>query len=462
MPNAIRRLSSQNSLTEGSITKSIILFSIPILLSNLFQQLYNSVDTAVVGKFSGSAALAAVGSTGFIINLLIGFFLGVSTGTGVLFSMHYGAGNYPKLKRLVDSSMIISVVSGVFITAVGIIFCTPILQLLDTPDDVLPLARQYLIIYFTGTIANLIYNVGSGIIRSEGDSTRPLVYLVIGGVLNLILDLLLVAVFHTGVIGAAVATVAAQLISAILVVIRMTRMNPIYRLDLLHIRADWETSKEIIRISVPCGIQSSMINLANVLVQAKINSFGKYTMAGIAAYMKIDAFGYTSIHALGLAISTYVGQNIGANQYRRAQKGIRICILCSVSVSIVVTILVALFCEPLLHLFTDDQPAVDVGLQMMHHVIPFIWLMSFMEILGSAIRGSGQATPVTVISAISICLFRVVWLIVMLRFFNDPRIVYLCYPISWLLNTIALLFFYFRRSVLRKDIKAEIAASGKL
>lgn len=462
MSRFIRLSASPNALTEGPIAKNILLFAMPILLSNFFQQLYNAVDTAVVGKFSGSAALAAVGSTGFIINLLIGFFLGLATGAGVLFAMHYGAGNYPKLKRLVDSSMVIALISGIFITAVGICFCTPILRLMDTPEEVLPLARRYLILYFTGTVANLIYNVGAGIIRSEGDSSRPLLYLVIGGVTNLVLDLLLVAVFRTGVTGAAIATVAAQLISAVLVVIRMARMNPVYRLDLRHIRPDWETSREIIRISVPCGLQSSMFNISNILVQAKINSFGTAAMAGIAAYMKIDAFSYAAVHALGLAITTFVGQNVGAGQYRRAQKGLRVCMICTIGISLTVAGLVALFCKSLIGLFTDDAAAQAVGIQMMHYIIPFTWLLTFMDVLGGSIRGAGQATPVTVIAAISVCLFRIVWLMVMLRFFHDIRIVFLCYPISWVLNGISMTVFYYRHSILRKRIRAELSSAGKL
>ena len=448
------------SLTDGPITKSVVLFALPILVSNLVQQLYNSVDAAVVGQYAGSASLAAVGSTGHLIHLLIGFFLGISTGTGVLFAMHYGARNYPKLKQLIDSSLVISVIAGIFITVIGIVFCRPLLILMNSPEDVLPLSTIYLQIYFTGNIANLIYNVGAGIIRAEGDSTRPLIYLIISGVTNLVLDLLLVAVFEMGVAGAAIATVAAQVLSAILVIIRLMRMNPEYRLRLLQIHPDKVTVMEVIRIALPCGLQSSMFNISNLLVQAKINSFGTVAMAGITAYNKIDAFGYTSVHALGLATSTFVGQNVGAQKYRRLQKGIRVCMGITIAVSVTVGVLVILFCKPLLNLFTTDPEAQAVGIRMMWHIIPFSWLLCFMDVLGGSIRGAGQATAVTIISALCVCVFRILWLLIMLPIFNEIRIVFCCYPISWGLNALVTTIFYYKGSILRKKIKAELAAES--
>ena len=450
---------NKKSLTDGPIAKSIILFAIPILLSNLFQQLYNSIDTAVVGQYVGPAALAAVGGgTGSLINLMIGFFLGISTGTGVLFAMRFGAGDYPGLKKLIDSALVIAAVSALFISFVGIVFCRQLLEMMGTPDDVIPPAMLYLRIYFAGTLANLIYNVGSGIIQAEGDSTRPLIYLVISGVTNLVLDITLVAVFHAGVAGAAIATIAAQILSAILVVWRLTRLNPAYRLRLLHIRPDWETSKAIIRIAVPCGLQGSMFNISNILVQVKINSFGTVAMAGVTAYTKIDAFSYTSTHALGLAITTFVGQNVGAGYYHRIQKGMRVCLIMSIIIAVTIATLVFVFCYPLLGLFTDDAQAKDIGMQMMHFIIPFTWLLSFNDIMGGAIRGSGQATAVTVIAAVSVCAYRVLWLIIVLHFIHDLRVVFLCYPISWFLNTVSLMVFYFARSKLKRSIRADAAA----
>lgn len=451
-------MNKQMSLTEGSITKGLILFAVPILLSNLFQQLYNSVDSMVVGNYVGSAALAAVGSTGSLINLLIGFFLGIATGTGVLYAMHYGAGDYPGLKKLIDCAMVLSVGVGVVISVLGIAFSRQMLVLMDTPDDVLDPANQYLRIYLAGTIITMIYNVGAGMLRAEGDSTRPLIYLVIGGVTNLILDLLLVAVFDMGVAGAAIATVAAQLVSAVLTVIRLTKLDSRYRFRPLRMELNALTMWDIIRISVPCGLQSSMFNIANLLVQAKINSFGTAAMAGVTAYTKLDGFIYMPMNAMALAISTYVGQNIGAGKFSRIRKGIRVAMLSSLGATLVLEAAVLLFSAPLLDLFTDEPDAKTYALQMMLYLAPTNWLFIPSDVLGGAIRGAGQAMKVTIISAVCICVFRVIWLIVTLHFDHNIRYVFLCYPTSWLLSSAAMGIFYFKSAVIRKTLQSQDTA----
>lgn len=451
-------MNKQMSLTEGSITKGLILFAVPILLSNLFQQLYNSVDSMVVGNYVGSAALAAVGSTGSLINLLIGFFLGIATGTGVLYAMHYGAGDYPGLKKLIDCAMVLSVGVGVVISVLGIAFSRQMLVLMDTPDDVLDPANQYLRIYLAGTIITMIYNVGAGMLRAEGDSTRPLIYLVIGGVTNLILDLLLVAVFDMGVAGAAIATVAAQLVSAVLTVIRLTKLDARYRFRPLRMELNALTMWDIIRISVPCGLQSSMFNIANLLVQAKINSFGTAAMAGVTAYTKLDGFIYMPMNAMALAISTYVGQNIGAGKFSRIRKGIRVAIISCLGATLVLEAAVLLFSAPLLDLFTDEPDAKTYALQMMLYLAPCNWLFIPSDVLGGAIRGAGQAMKVTIISAVCICVFRVIWLIVTLHFDHNIRYVFLCYPTSWLLSSAAMGIFYFKSAVIRKTLQSQDTA----
>lgn len=451
-------MNKQMSLTEGSITKGLILFAVPILLSNLFQQLYNSVDSMVVGNYVGSAALAAVGSTGSLINLLIGFFLGIATGTGVLYAMHYGAEDYPGLKKLIDCAMVLSVGVGVVISVLGIVFSRQMLVLMDTPNDVLDPANQYLRIYLAGTIITMIYNVGAGMLRAEGDSTRPLIYLVIGGVTNLILDLLLVAVFDMGVAGAAIATVAAQLVSAVLTVIRLTKLDARYRFRPLHMELNALTMWDIIRISVPCGLQSSMFNIANLLVQAKINSFGTAAMAGVTAYTKLDGFIYMPMNAMALAISTYVGQNIGAGKFSRIRKGIRVAMLSSLGATLVLEAAVLLFSAPLLDLFTDEPDAKTYALQMMLYLAPCNWLFIPSDVLGGAIRGAGQAMKVTIISAVCICVFRVIWLIVTLHFDHNIRYVFLCYPTSWLLSSAAMGIFYFKSAVIRKTLQSQDTA----
>ena len=446
------------SLTEGSVAKSVILFALPILLSNLFQQLYNSVDGMVTGSFAGSTALAAVGSTGALINLLIGFFLGIATGTGVLFAMHYGAGDYVSLKKVMDAALVLSLAAGVLISVPGILFAPQLLRLMNTPEDVLPLAVTYLRIYLAGTVINLLYNTGAGIIRASGDSRNPLIYLIIGGVSNLIMDLLFVALWGWGVAGAALATVLAQLISAIPVIRHLLRFPAEYRLRPLHLDLDPAVMRQVIRISVPCGLQGSMFNISNLLVQVKINSFGSTVMAGITAYSRIDGFVYMPMMALSMSCSTYVGQNFGAGCYRRAQQGVKICLISSLVCSLALAGLVVLGSSRLLLLFTSDPDTLAYARQMMYYMAPFGWVFSFSDILGGAIRGAGHPTPVTVINGLCICLFRILWLSILLHFIWDLRVVLLCYPISWILCSLVMIVYYLRFSDTRRIMRQGAAA----
>lgn len=441
------------SLTQGPIAKGLIAFAFPIFLSNLFQQLYNSIDAAVVGSYAGDAALAAVGSTGSLINLLIGLFLGLATGAGILYAMHFGAGDWQGLKKLIDGAMFLAVATGLVISVLGFIFSRQMLLWVSTPDDVIDLSTTYLRIYLAGTIITMVYNVGAGLLRAEGDSKRPLLYLVAGGLTNLVLDLLFVAVFDMGVAGAAIATVIAQLVSAVLVVRRLMRLDERYRFRPFHITLDKLTLWDLTRISVPCGLQSSMFNIANLLVQAYINSFGSVTMAGCAAYSKIDGFIYMPTSALSLALSTYVGQNIGAGLYSRIAKGIRTALFSALALVIVMSGCVLLFCNQLIGLFTTEPDAQAVALQQMWYLAPFAWIFVFSDVLGGAIRGAGDAMKVTIVSASCICVFRVVFLVVLLHFFHDIRIVFSCYPISWCLSSITMTLLYFLGNGMRKTMK---------
>ena len=447
--------SGSQDLTQGPIFKGIVAFALPLLISNLLQQLYNSVDSAVVGTYSGGIALAAVGSTGSIINMFIGFFLGIATGTGVLYSMHFGAGDYPGLKKIADSAFIISALASVLITAVGVPLAPQIMSLMKTPDDVAAEAIPYLRIYLAGTIFNLIYNVGAGMIRAMGDSRRPLIYLFISGAANLVLDLLCVAVLGMGAAGAAVATVAAQVISAVLVVLRMMRLpNAECRFHPGRMKLDRVAAWDVIRISVPCGLQGSMFSISNLLVQFKVNGFGSVAMAGVAAYNKIDGFVYMPTQALGLAVTTYVGQNIGAGRYDRMKKGIRTCLLLAACMAICVSACAIIFFDTIIRIFTKDPSEIAYARQMMWFMAPFAWIFAISDNLGGTLRGAGAAMQVTIISAMCICVFRVVWLVVTLHFFNDIRFVFICYPISWFLNTGTIVVYYLKRSRMRKAMES--------
>ncbi|MBE7018236.1 MAG: MATE family efflux transporter [Ruminococcaceae bacterium] len=444
---------SSVSLTEGPIFKGLLFFSVPLLLSNLFQQLYNSVDSAVVGSYAGDAALAAVGSTAALINLIIGFFLGISTGANILYAMHYGAGDRQGLKKLISSAMMLSIICGIVLSVAGALGAETMLRWMGTPEDVLPLSTSYLQIFMAGTVVNLVYNVGAGMIRAEGDSVRPLVYLVIGGVTNLILDLVLVAWLGMGASGAAIATVAAQLVSAVLVVIRLTKLPEDYRLRPFKMRMNGLTVWDITRISVPCGLQGSMFAISNLLVQSKINSFGSIAMAGVAAYSKIDGFIYMPLMALSLAVSTYVGQNIGAGKLERVQKGIKTCLLMSLVTAVVLGSAVMLLGESVVGIFTKTPEAQAYAMTQMRFLAPFVWIFIFSDILGGAVRGAGSTTAVTIISALSICVFRILWLTLLLPVYNDIRVLFLCYPISWTISSVATVVYYFKGSVIKRTLR---------
>lgn len=442
------------NLTEGPVALAIIRFSVPILLSNLLQQLYNTVDSAVLGWFAGPEALAAVGSCGALISMLIGFFLGLATGTGVLFAMHYGAGDYLGLKKLIDNAMLLAIAAALVITAVGIGFSVPLLRMMDTPAEIMPPSIDYLRIYMAGTLVNLIYNVGAGIIRAEGDSIRPLGYLAVGGVINLLLDVLMVAWLDMGVAGAAIATVSAQAVTALLVFVRLCRLRAEYAFRPFHMEPDRLVMWDILRVSVPCGLQSAMYNISNLLVQIKINSFGTIAMAGTTAYGKLDAFVYMPVGALALGTSTFVGQNLGACKYARIKKGIRTSLLLTIGVALALAGIIAAFFEPLMHIFTTDPEAIEYGRGFMVWLLPFIWVYSFVDIYSAVVRGSGQAMPVTIISALCICVYRVLWLELLMPVFGDINIVYMVYPISWALCAGTMLWYYYRRSSLHKTILA--------
>ena len=444
-------------LTNGSIVRGIVLFALPLLISNLFQQLYNSIDTAVVGVYAGHIALAAVGSTGSLINLLVGFFLGLATGTGVLYAMHYGAGDYPGLKKITDAAYLLSILASVLITAVGVGFAPQLLKLMDTPDDVMHDATVYLRIYLGGTIANMVYNVGAGMIRAGGDSARPLVYLFISGLLNLILDVMFVAGFGMGAAGVAWATVIAQVLSAVLVVLHMMRMPEAYRFRPLKMRLDRQAMKDVVRISIPCGLQGSMFNISNFLVQMKINSFGSVAMAGVSAYNKIDGFIYMPTGALSMAATTYVGQNVGAGHCGRVKKGVGICLGLALLTCMLVSGAVIAAFRGVIGLFTQDASAQAYARQMMWHLAPFAWIFTFSDVLGGAMRGAGAAMPVTVITALCICVFRIFWLMGLLSVWNQIRVVFLCYPVSWILCSAVMIVYYFRCPAMKAAMRAPAA-----
>lgn len=347
-------------LTQGSIWKNLIIFAFPIMCANLFQQLYNTVDSLVVGQFVGHTALAAVGATGSLTGLVIGFFMGMGTGSGVVISQYYGAKDHVNLEKSVHTAMAIAIAFGIILGVIGIIISPFLLTLMNTPDDVMDQAVLYLRIYFGGVITLTVYNIGSGILRAVGDSKRPLYYLIVSGIANVVFNLLFVCVFNMGVAGVAWGTILSQLLSCILVIINLVKCTDSYRLDLKRIRFDKEIFFRIAKIGLPAGVQSMVISLSNIVIQSKVNIFGSVAMAGYSAANRIDGFVYMPLNALSLAMTTFTAQNLGARKMHRAKKGTRTAIIMGLIVIIAAGWTAALFARPLIGLFSSEEDRKSV------------------------------------------------------------------------------------------------------
>ena len=422
------------TMTEGSIEKRVIQFAIPILLSNLLQQMYNTLDTIVVGRFVGSTALAAVGSTTALINLIIGFYMGLSTGAGVVVAQYYGAKNDEQLHKTVHTGMAISLASAVIIAVVGVVGAPFFLRWMGTPDDVMALAVSYLRIMFGGVIFMTLYNMGSGILRAIGDSTRPLIYLAVCAVLNVGLNLIFVIVFEMGVNGVAWATIIAQSISAALVLYNLIHTKEAYQLHPTKIRFHRDVFGRIVSIGIPAGVQSMVISFSNVVVQSNVNSFGSVTMAAFAASGKIDAFIYMVANALGLTATTFVGQNIGAKQYERVRTGVKHIIVLAMGSVAAFGGLVALLAPMLVGLVNSEPDVAAIGAVQLRYLALTYWILAVPEVLSGSIRGSGISLVPMLISMIGMCGFRLVWLAIVMPIFRDFRVASVCYVVSWVLT----------------------------
>lgn len=431
------------SYASGGLWKQMLSFFFPILLGTFFQQLYNTVDAVIVGKFIGKEALAAVGgSSGTLINLLVGFFVGLSGGATVIIAQSYGAGDQKTASLAVHTGMALAIAGGAVLSLGGILLAEPALRWMDTPADVLPLSRVYLIVYFAGTIPNLIYNIGAGILRAVGDSKRPLYFLIAACLVNIVLDLLLVAVLKLGVLGAALATVLSLVVSAIMVWRVLCRAEGMCRLIPRQIRFHGGTLLQIVRIGIPAGIQSAMYAIANVLVQASVNSFGTDTMAAWTAVGKLDNLNWMISGAFGTTVATFAGQNFGAGNYDRMKKvvghGMVMDFLCAGTLSL----LMVIFGRFALRLFLDDAITIGLGSQMIFYMSTFYVLFVPVEILSAACRSAGDSLRPMLMTAAGICGFRIVWLFTVVARWHEARLLYLCYPITWGLTSILFLIYY--------------------
>ena len=432
-------------MTSGSIGKRMMFFALPLLLGNLFQQLYNTVDSLIVGNFLGSSALAAVSSSGSLIFMLIGFLSGISAGAGVVISQYFRAEDVPNIQRAVHTTVAFGIAAGLLMTIVGILLSPQILAWMGTPESVMPESISDLQIYFSGSLGFVLYNVFVGILQAVGDSQHPLYYLMASSVINLVLDILFIGFFHTGVSGAALATVISQVFSAILCFVQLLRTKESYQLRLSSIRFDLPMLGRIIRIGLPSGIQNSIIAFANVVVQSYINAFGEMAMAGYGAYTKIEGFAFLPINSLTMAMTTFVGQNLGAGQTERTRKGARFGILVTVVMAELIGVIVMLFAPQLIAAFDSTPAVVQFGVEKARTAALFYCLLAYSHSVASVIRGAGKAVVSMLIMMTFWCVVRVAFLAVSIPFTHSVLMVYAVYPLTWALSSVAF-FFYYRRA----------------
>ena len=440
-----------NQITEGVIWKQLLIFFFPILFGTFFQQLYNTADAMIVGHFVGKQALAAVGgTTGTLINLLIGFFTGLASGATVIIAQFYGAKKADKVHWAVHTSIAFSIAAGIGLMIVGIVFSRPMLQVMQTPADVIDYAVLYIRIFFAGTIANLLYNMGAGILRAIGDSKRPLYYLIICCFANIGLDLLFVAVFHMGVAGAALATILSQFLSAVLVLGALMRTKDMYRLEWKKLRIDGIMLKRIIRIGLPAGMESAMYSISNVIVQAGVNTLGTDSVAAWAAYGKVDGLFWMMVSALGISATTFIGQNYGAKKVERVHQGVRVCMMLAVIMTLIMDGVLLVAGDLLMSMFTSDAAVREIGSQLLHFMVPTFLTYIVIEIFSGALRGVGDAWMPMLIAGVGICSVRILWITFGLPYFPTIIGAAFCYPLSWVLSTIAFIIYYCRFSKLSK------------
>ena len=444
------RLASQN-ITEGVIWKQLLSFFFPILLGTFFQQMYNTVDTIVVGRFVGTQALAAVGATAPLISLLNGFFIGLSSGATVLISQFCGANDRRGIHNALHTGVGLAVLLGLMITALGFGAGAQILRMAKTPENCFADAVLYTRVYFLGAVASMVYNMGSGILRAMGDSRRPTIFLMVTCVVNVMLDVLLVVVIPMGILGAALATILSQTASAVLVLVVLARLPEDIRLHARQIRLDSRLIRRILVIGVPAGLQFVTFDLANLLIQSGVNSFGSNMVAAFTAYGKADALTWMISGAFGVSITTFVGQNFGAQKYDRIRKSVWICLGMSVTLIGSLAGVIVLLRHYILGIFSADPEVIRLGSYIMLWTVPFNCVLTPMEVFGGAMRGVGNSLLPTSITSVCICLFRVIWLATVVTRFHTVEMLLVVYPISWVLTSVVFTVVYLRGNWLKRS-----------
>lgn len=428
-------------MTHGPILKKLLLFTVPLILSSILQLLFNAADVVVVGRFArqGDLCLAAVGSTGSLTSLIVNMFVGLSVGTNVVVARAWGSGDHKAMEESVHTSMLVSVVSGVILAVVGVIGARVFLEWMNTPEEVIDLSSLYLRIYFAGMPANMIYNFGSAILRSVGDTRRPLIYLIIAGALNVILNLFFVIVLHMDVEGVALATIISQAVSAALVVICLMRSEGGLRLTLKKLRIAGNMLKEIARIGLPAGFQGVLFSISNVMIQSSINAFGATVMAGSSAAGNLEGFVYVGMNAFHQAAVSFSSQNLGAGEYKRIWRIAVVCQVCVTVVGLLMGVGVWFFGSELLRIYTTSQEVVNAGLVRLSYVCLPYALCGMMDVMTGSLRGIGYSVMPMLVSILGICVFRVAWIATVCKLpaCSDIDFVYLSYPISWIITLIA-------------------------
>ncbi|MCI5774290.1 MAG: MATE family efflux transporter [Erysipelotrichaceae bacterium] len=443
--------SGKYDITNGPIVKQILMFFFPILLGTFFQQLYNTADALIVGNYVGTLALGAVGgSSAQIINLLIGLFVGISTGSAVLISQFYGAHDGEKVYKTIQTSMVISIVGGIILMIVGIVFSKQMLEMMNTPQELMAFSQTYLNVYFLGTIPSLIYNMGSGIIRSMGDSKRPLYFLIVACLVNIMLDVVFVVFFNMQVLGAALATIISQFISAVLVIYALSSRYDAYSLNMKKLFIDNEIIKNIIYIGVPTGVNSVFYSLSNILIQTSINGFGAITVAAYTAYGKIDVIYWMTISAFGVAIMTFVGQNFGANKLDRIKKGVHATMGLALVATLIITSILLLGGNFIFELFTKDQEVIRIGMDILRQLVPYYIAFICIEIYSGAVRATGDTIIPTIITSLGVVGVRIVWLLMFTH--QSVADVLLVYPISWISTSIIYIGYYYHGGWLKRQL----------
>ena len=431
-------------MTEGNITRHIISFALPLLIGNIFQQLYNMVDTWVVGNYVNIQAYSAVGTVGPIVNMLIGFFMGLSSGAGVVISQYYGAQQPDKVKQTVHTALLMTLILGVIFTAVGILITPTMLKLINMPPDEAKEATTYLTIYFAGILGLMFYNIGAGILRAVGDSQRPFYFLVVSAVMNIVLDLVFVLVFNMGVAGVALATIIAQSTSAVLIIITLLRSDACIKLIPKELKIHWGMLKKIFTVGIPAALQMAITSFSNIFVQSYINYFGGNCMAGWTTYAKVDQLLFLPMQSISLASTTFVGQNLGRNQAERARQGVKISLLLAMGFTAVLTVPVVLCAQPIVTFFIKDSTpeALSFGTLFLQWLSPFYLLCCFNQIYSGALRGAGNSRAPMIIMLSSFVAFRQVYLFIMAMVCNEILPIAMSYPAGWLVCSILTAAYY--------------------